>query len=370
MAITLANRVRETSTTTGTGTLSLAGTSSGFQSFVAGIGTGKICYYTIEHQSANEWEVGYGTVTAGSPDTLSRTTVLASSNAGSLVSFSAGAKFVFCSHPASKVVCADENGNVYLSDANINHGMTDVFPTTTYALIGLADASRGGLFIRGATDTDYNVAGLTLDGILGVADPTDSFPALVLRGWKKSGTALQALAATETVMQFTNGATPIITLLGSGFVGIGCTPSAPLQVSQTYAAGLREMLRIVGAGDGAVNDGMKLSFVQNGGTEKGYLASQYLTSSGWTTILNSVYTLLLRTGDLDRVTITDAGFVGIGAVPATIFDVNGDSVRVRTSQTPASDGAGVQGEWAWDDNYFYVCTNANTWKRATLTGGY
>lgn len=101
MATLLADRVKETSTTTGTGTFSLAGAVSGFQTFVAGIGNLKDCFYAIAHQSANEWEVGIGTVTDASPDTLSRTTVLASSNAGALVSFSAGTKDVFVTRPAA-----------------------------------------------------------------------------------------------------------------------------------------------------------------------------------------------------------------------------------------------------------------------------
>ena len=91
-----ADRVKETTTTTGTGTVNLGGAATGgFITFVSGIGTGNRCYYCIQLTSANEWEVGIGTVTSGVPDTLTRTTVLASSNAGALVSFSAGTKDVF-----------------------------------------------------------------------------------------------------------------------------------------------------------------------------------------------------------------------------------------------------------------------------------
>jgi len=104
MAWKTADRVKETSTTTGTGTLDLAGTSDGFQTFVAGIATTNTCYYTISHQDADEWEVGVGTVTDAATDTLSRTTVLASSNSGAAVTLSAGTKDVFVTVPASKVV--------------------------------------------------------------------------------------------------------------------------------------------------------------------------------------------------------------------------------------------------------------------------
>lgn len=99
MALVLADRVKETTTTTGTGTVTLAGATSGFQSFSA-VGDGNSTYYTIAGQSSSEWEIGIGTYTS-SGTTLSRTTVLSSSNAGSLVNFSAGTKDVFVTYPAS-----------------------------------------------------------------------------------------------------------------------------------------------------------------------------------------------------------------------------------------------------------------------------
>ncbi|KKM85101.1 hypothetical protein LCGC14_1292470 [marine sediment metagenome] len=90
-----AHRTKETTTTTGTGTLNLDGAVANFQNFVDGVGTTKQCAYCIVDDDNVEWEVGYGTVTDAAPDTLSRTTVLASSNAGALVSFAAGTKTVF-----------------------------------------------------------------------------------------------------------------------------------------------------------------------------------------------------------------------------------------------------------------------------------
>ena len=102
MAFVLADRVRETTTTTGTGTVTLAGAVLGFQTFLA-IGNGNTTYYTIAGQGTSEWEVGIGTYTS-SGTTLSRTTVLASSNSGSLVNFSAGTKDVFCDYPAGRAV--------------------------------------------------------------------------------------------------------------------------------------------------------------------------------------------------------------------------------------------------------------------------
>ena len=104
MALVLNDRVKETSTSTGTGTINLAGAVSGFEGFVAGIGNSNTTYYAIAHQSANEWEVGLGTITDASPDTLTGRSVISSSNSDSAVDFSAGTKDVFCTFPASKTM--------------------------------------------------------------------------------------------------------------------------------------------------------------------------------------------------------------------------------------------------------------------------
>ena len=112
MALVLNDRVKETTTTTGTGTINLAGAETGFETFVQGIGNSNTCYYCIAHQSANEFEVGLGTVTDASPDTLSRTTIISSTNSDSAVDFSAGTKNVFCTLPASKAVVVDGSGDL------------------------------------------------------------------------------------------------------------------------------------------------------------------------------------------------------------------------------------------------------------------
>ena len=110
MALVLADRVRETSTTTGTGTITLAGAVYGYQSFSA-IGNGNATYYTIYDQTSGAWEVGIGTYTS-SGTTLSRTTVLSSSNSGSLVPFGVGTKDVFVTYPSERSVYRD-TANTY-----------------------------------------------------------------------------------------------------------------------------------------------------------------------------------------------------------------------------------------------------------------
>ncbi len=111
MALVINDRVKESSTTTGTGTFDLDGVVSGFEGFVAGIGTGNTTYYTIFNQGTTEWEVGVGTVTDATPDTLARTTVISSSNGDAAVNFTSGTKDVFCTLPASKAVYLNASGD-------------------------------------------------------------------------------------------------------------------------------------------------------------------------------------------------------------------------------------------------------------------
>lgn len=124
MALVLADRVFETTTSTGSGTITLAGANAGYQAFSTGVGDGNQAYYTIA--GATEWEVGIGTYTA-SGDTLSRDTVLASSSSGAKVTFSAGTKEVFVTYPAGKAIYADSSGDVSISSGKITNLAT---PTT------------------------------------------------------------------------------------------------------------------------------------------------------------------------------------------------------------------------------------------------
>ena len=110
MALIVKDRVQETTATTGTGTLTLGGAVLGFQTFAA-IGNGNTTYYAINDPIAGDWEVGIGTYTS-SGTTLSRDTVLSSSNGGSLVPFASGTKNVFCTYPSERSVYRD-TANTY-----------------------------------------------------------------------------------------------------------------------------------------------------------------------------------------------------------------------------------------------------------------
>jgi hypothetical protein len=108
MALVIKDRVKETSTTTGTGTFTLAGAATGFQSFAA-IGDGNTTFYTIVLVGGSQWEVGIGTYTS-SGTTLSRGTILSSSNSGNAVDFSAGTKDVFVTYPSERAITGGGGG--------------------------------------------------------------------------------------------------------------------------------------------------------------------------------------------------------------------------------------------------------------------
>ena len=119
MALVFKDRVKETTSTTGTGTVTLAGASAGFQSFSV-IGDANTTYYTLV--SGSEWEVGIGTYTS-SGTTLSRDTVLESSNAGSKIVL-AGTSDVFCTYPAEKAVVQDETNTAYAPQLAASNGVS------------------------------------------------------------------------------------------------------------------------------------------------------------------------------------------------------------------------------------------------------
>lgn len=153
MAFVIADRVRETTSTTGTGTITLAGPYTGFQAFSV-IGNGNTTYYAIIDATTGAWEVGIGTYTT-SGNTLSRTTVLASSNADALVNFSAGVKDVICTQPAERTVLVQTGG--------------------TGLVAGAAAFTANGVPYADSTSTLATSSNLTFNGTrLTVADFADS----------------------------------------------------------------------------------------------------------------------------------------------------------------------------------------------------
>jgi cytoskeletal protein CcmA (bactofilin family) len=124
MALVLNDRVKETTTTTGTGTLTLGGAVTGFETFAAGIGNSNTTYYAVTLPGTSEFEVGLGTLSSDS-STIARTTIISSSNSDSAVNFSAGTKTIFCTIPASKSVFLDASGNATLgADLSVGDDLT------------------------------------------------------------------------------------------------------------------------------------------------------------------------------------------------------------------------------------------------------
>jgi len=196
MALVLADRVRETSTTTGTGSVTLAGAYTGFQTFSAGVGNSNSTYYTIANVVSGEYEVGLGTYTSGG-NTLSRTTVLSSSNANALVNFGSGSKDVFVTQPAGRAVYVDSAGttvgiNILAATGDsifsstgaltISKGTTGQRPTPASGMLrfntttfefegynGTAWASVGGAALSNDTSTATDVFPLFANATTGTA---------------------------------------------------------------------------------------------------------------------------------------------------------------------------------------------------------
>jgi hypothetical protein len=142
------NRVQETTTTGGTGTITLAGAVTGYITFAAGFTTGDVLFYTIDN-GIGEWEIGIGTlVTTG---TLSRTTVIASSNSGALVNFSSGTKRVFCSAPTRSLVPDQDSKSGYvLTTDGTNPSWTQTLNSVN---IGNTTAGTGAFTTLSASST-------------------------------------------------------------------------------------------------------------------------------------------------------------------------------------------------------------------------
>ena len=165
MALVVKDRVKETTATTGTGTLTLAGATAGFQAFSAVLSNADTTYYSIFEPSTSSFEVGLGTFTL-SGTTLSRDTILESSNAGSAINLTAGAADVFITYPAEKSVYLDGTGSVTsaagqidISDFNNDAG----YSTTTGTVTSVAATGGTGISITGSPITTTGTLTITND---------------------------------------------------------------------------------------------------------------------------------------------------------------------------------------------------------------
>jgi hypothetical protein len=258
MALVVNDRVKETSTTTGTGTLTLDGAVTGFETFSSAIGNTNTTYYAIVNTTNSEFEVGLGTVGAG---TLARTTIISSSNSDSAVDFSAGTKNVFVTLPASKSVILDSSGNIV---ANNGSNLTNLnadnlasgtvpdarFPATLPAVSGanLTNLDADDLASGTVPDARFpatlpaasgvNLTALNASNVASGTLASDRLPTVPTT---KGGTGLTAIGTANQVLAVNSGGTALeyqtpttgdITgvTAGSGLTGGGSSGDVTLNV--------------------------------------------------------------------------------------------------------------------------------------------
>jgi hypothetical protein len=245
MALIVQDRVKVNSTTTGTGTIVLANTApTGYQSFAV-IGDANTTYYTIAGQTTNEWEVGIGTYYLAN-SSLSRTTILASSNANAAVTFSAGTKDVFVTYPAERSVYGNATNVTVFTDtlfalqddadptkqaqfqvSGITTGTTRTLqlPNADTTLIGTAGGTfTGGVAFSAAvifnsTTTNISASSLTT-GLLTLGGPAQTGTMTVGQSNATQTTNIQTgatvAAATKTLNIGTNGVSGSTTAINIG----------------------------------------------------------------------------------------------------------------------------------------------------------
>jgi hypothetical protein len=237
MALILADRVKETSTTAGNGTFTLAGAAAGFQSFAV-VGNGNTTYYCIAGQGTNEWEVGIGTYTS-SGTTLARTTVLSNSSATepTALIFAAGTKDVFVTYPSEKSVNLDASGNATALGTPVAFTGTNITGTAAGLTAGEATI----------LETARNIAGVSFDGSAAISIPLENLSdvsigtAVVNELLGYNGTAWVNVAPNSasagTGVVFYN-ATPVITAAGANSdVAILTFASIPVTTAEQVITG-------------------------------------------------------------------------------------------------------------------------------------
>ena len=229
------------------------------------------------------------------------------------------------------------NGFLGLSYSSIAHGMTDLAPTNTYGLFRPLSGTLGGMLFRGLSNS-ANGTGLEFEGIIGSNTPTASTPAIVFSASKKSGTANATLDNSATAFQFTNYAANLVTILGSGNVGVGTTgPQTKLDVNGSANIGGGTMDATYGAvirsPDNTVRTSLKLMPLN----ETQYLSLGYEGIGQGSAALNigtlssNPVQFFTNGSSNTRMVIDNQGNVGIGTTsPGFLLDVAGNA-RVGVS---------------------------------------